>query len=300
MKNLKEPIYYQSPLLSLKVSSFVVSHGEQTVDRPWHYHKELEFILVRQGHLECLTTEQVYTLNQGDVLLLGSSQLHHTRKIGDQTLDHIVLHIDLESYYEPAMMMYFPYFSELHAPLSVLNYIFQENQLVKEEISRTILLIYEEMHTKTIGYEMAANMHVRQLLLLLLRSDHGLKLRGYDRMDAAIFRQVTDFIDDHLSDKIEMERVCSLVNMSYSYFSRYFKQAVGMSFTEFVNLKRIKKAERLLVTKKSSITEIASLVGIENMAHFYKLFKRFNGCTPKEYMNRLRTRGGLPQVISNS
>ena len=100
-------------------------------------------------------------------------------------------------------------------------------------------------------------------------------------------KQIIEFVDEHLANKINMEEVSRLASMSYSYFSKFFKKATGSSFTNYVNLRRIQTAERLLVTSDSSITAIAASVGIENMAHFYKLFKRHIGCTPKEYIHRL-------------
>lgn len=75
--------------------------------------------------------------------------------------------------------------------------------------------------------------------------------------------------------------------MSYTYFSKFFQKCVGVSFTDYVNRQRIRKAEQLLITKTDIVTDIAVTVGIENMAHFYELFKRYNGCTPKEYVRKL-------------
>jgi AraC-like DNA-binding protein len=43
----------------------------------------------------------------------------------------------------------------------------------------------------------------------------------------------------------------------------------------------------MLVTEQQSIVDIAEQVGISNMAHFYELFKRYNQCTPKQYMERM-------------
>ncbi|MDF2669562.1 MAG: transcriptional regulator, AraC family, partial [Paenibacillus sp.] len=112
-------------------------------------------------------------------------------------------------------------------------------------------------------------------------------LQAHEWMDAEVMKRIIEFVDEHLTSKINMEQVSKLAGMSYSYFSKFFKKAMGSSFTEYVNLRRIRNAERLLVTSDRSVIEIAVTVGIENMAHFYELFKRHNGCTPKEYLRRL-------------
>nr|WP_246073147.1 helix-turn-helix transcriptional regulator [Paenibacillus dokdonensis] len=63
---------------------------------------------------------------------------------------------------------------------------------------------------------------------------------------------------------------------------------MGVSFTDYVNRRKIQNAVRLLLTQNMKVTEIAEAIGIENMAHFYELFKRYTGCKPKEYMAKLR------------
>ncbi|MNG23163.1 HTH-type transcriptional activator Btr [compost metagenome] len=102
-----------------------------------------------------------------------------------------------------------------------------------------------------------------------------------------MIRSLITYVDDHLTEKIDMVVASQIAGMSYSYFSKYFKKKMGSSFTDYVNQKRISKAERLLVTENRSVNEIAESVGIENMAHFYELFKRFNGCTPKQYLRKM-------------
>lgn len=89
-------------------------------------------------------------------------------------------------------------------------------------------------------------------------------------------KPVLDYVEAHLSDKISAEQACQLVNFSYTYFLKYFKQIMGISFTDYVIHRRIKYAERLLLTEDLSIAQIAEQVGLPNLSHFYKLFKRLH------------------------
>ncbi len=285
----KEPIPYQNPSLCMKVWRFAQSGAEGEYGNTWHYHKEIEFILVEQGIHEIQTPNHVYSLKAGDVLLIGSSQLHRGRKISDKDLVYIVLHIDLEPYFDRAMMRYYRDFLEIFHPLEALNYIFQENEHVKKEIARIITDTHDEVMGTKKGYEIAVSMHIKHLLLMLLRYDNRglLTTHGNVDGDADIIRSLVVYVDEHLTEKIDMGAVSRIAGMSYSYFSKYFKKKMGASFIDYVNQKRISKAERLLVTEKRSVNEIAETVGIGNMAHFYELFKRFNGCTPKQYLNKM-------------
>ncbi|GFZ80106.1 hypothetical protein GCM10008018_27090 [Paenibacillus marchantiophytorum] len=289
MEIFKEPIPYQNASLCMKVWRFIQSGQEQQHGNAWHYHKEVEFILVEEGRHEIQTPNHTYLLNAGDVMVIGSSQLHRGRKIGDQDLVYIVLHIDLQPYFDPAMMMYYRHFLEIFQPLEELNYIFRENEQARKDIGRIITETHNEVMDQNKGFEIAVSMHMKHLLLLLLRHDNREVLTTHVNVDADvdIIRSLAAYVDDHLTEKIDLGAVSQLAGMSYSYFSKYFKKKMGSSFIDYVNRKRISKAERMLVTETRSVGEIAESVGIENMAHFYELFKRFNGCTPKQYLHKM-------------
>jgi AraC-like DNA-binding protein len=94
-------------------------------------------------------------------------------------------------------------------------------------------------------------------------------------------------VENRLTDRIQVEEVCKIANMSYYYFVKFFKKTIGMSFTEFVNYRKIKWAERILLTKDLSITEVGERIGMPNMAHFYKMFKKYNDCSPKQFQRKM-------------
>ncbi len=301
MEILEEPIYYQNPALCIKVWEFELNTSycpDPALSTIWHYHKEVEFIYVLKGKHEMYTPQTTYHLKAGDVLLLGSSQLHRPRRTTDEYLDFIVLHVDLRRYFDLPMMMYYRYFSEVGHSLEELNYIFKENPEVRAQVGRILIRMHEEIMVKALGYEIAASIQIRQLLLTLLRADTRGKLAAHEMVDATIMNPILDYVDQQLGEKINLEQVSKLANMSYFYFSKYFKKSIGITFTEYINRKRVAKAELLLLTSKLSVTEIAMTVGIENMAHFYELFKRFKGCTPKQYLQKMagHNQGGLEEI----
>jgi len=285
---IQEPIHYQNPQLCMKVWEFTHTGDEHVGPALWHYHKEVEFVLVVEGLHEMHTPTQVYRLSPGDVMVVGSSQLHRGLTPAGQDVAYIVLHIDLEPYFDPAMMHYTRHFMEVLSPLEELNYIFRKFPHVQQEVSSIIHAIHEEVMLKQKGYEIAVSMHIKHLLLTLLRNDDQELLLAHEYVDADVLRPVITYIEEHIAEKVDMGVVSKLAGMSYSYFSKYFKSKIGISFTDFVNRKRIAKAERMLAIGNKNINDIAAEVGIENMAHFYELFKRFCGCTPKQYKQKMR------------
>ncbi|MDF2650454.1 MAG: transcriptional regulator, AraC family, partial [Paenibacillus sp.] len=182
MEVFKEPIHYQNPHLCIKVLQYSNTDKERKELPRWHYHKEIEFVLVQKGTHEIHTVGHSYKLFEGDVVVVGSSQLHRGHKSGDDEMECVVLHFDLQPYFDPAMMMYYRHFSEIHHTLEELNYIFRENSSVKQDVARIIKDIQREITGRSKGYEIAASMHIKHLLLTLLRADQRGLLQAHEWM----------------------------------------------------------------------------------------------------------------------
>ena len=77
------------------------------------------------------------------------------------------------------------------------------------------------------------------------------------------------------------------MNMSHSTLYRKIKTLTGLSANEFIRKIRMRNAEKLLLGRKYSITEIIYKVGISTPAYFRQCFKEEFGVTPTEYMKNL-------------
>lgn len=292
-----EDVVYQNPLLFLKIWEIRSDMSEDGTSPNsdlclWHYHKEVEFLAIVNGRLGVQTKHDYVTLGPGDVMVLGSSQLHRTHKAADGELKYVVFQVDLTRHFDQSTLPYLSSFSELTEPLSKLNYIF-DNAAARAQAHALVMDIYTEALHRTRGYELAVSSAIKQLLLLLIRSDNRGILGGMQKdADLLRLRPALDYVDRHLSEKIAVEDVCALLHLSYHYFIKLFKKVIGLSFIDYVNYKRIKTAERLLLTQDISVAEVGERVGIPNMAQFYKLFKRHNACSPKTFKQRMQGGGG--------
>ncbi|MFC5531282.1 AraC family transcriptional regulator [Cohnella yongneupensis] len=283
MQAVREKIQYENPLLSLKIWQ---STRNDVGNIAWHYHPECELMLVKSGQLDIDLSDETYTLQSGDVVILGNSQLHRDRNTGG-LLDYIVLQFDLNTFFDQSTIPYLQYFNETKVPLSTMNYVFRENPQANEEAAECISQILKEAIGKESGYELAVNLLIKRLLLILIRNDTRGLLADQDRVERIRLKPVLDFVESNIDGRIAVEDACKLANMSYYYFVKFFKKIMGQSFTEYVNFRKIKRAELLLLTRDLSVTEVGDQIGMANMAHFYKMFKRFNGCSPKEFQRKM-------------
>jgi AraC-like DNA-binding protein len=252
----------------------------------WHYNQEAEIVLISQGYVDFFIDDDQFSLSPGDVVLIGPGQLHASRRRYHSERCQIVLHFDLRYCLDMFAAGYFSYFHGAAAPLSRFNSVIRSNPALNDRIFQAVMTIRREMEERKAGYDISVILQLKTILLELLRHDpESDRLLRTSALLAEI-RPVIDYVNQHRNEKISLKKMSELSNMSYHYFSRFFKKTMGMSFLEYVNGLRIKEAERLLVTTSLSVSEIAGKVGIPNVAHFYEMFRKFNGCSPSEYKKR--------------
>ncbi|WP_127588415.1 response regulator transcription factor [Paenibacillus koleovorans] len=106
---------------------------------------------------------------------------------------------------------------------------------------------------------------------------------AHHHLSGAVEYMKANFADPEL----DLQRVADVAEMSASYFSRVFKQELGVSFVAYLTRLRLDQAKLLLEDGRHKTYEIALQVGYEDYPHFAKLFKKHAGVSPTEYRKRL-------------
>ena len=96
-------------------------------------------------------------------------------------------------------------------------------------------------------------------------------------------KQVTDWIESHLDQDFDLDRLAALAGLSRFHFHRLFKHATGVSPAKYQTTARIDEARRRLRETKQSVVEIALEVGFASPSHFAQVFRRETGMAPSEY-----------------
>ncbi len=103
------------------------------------------------------------------------------------------------------------------------------------------------------------------------------------RMEPEIVDSARLYIDQNFKRSISLEDVSAFTGFSKYYFSRVFKQQMGVSFSEYLRGKRVGMAEDLLIHTRQSIQDIALSAGFGSIATFNRVFRESRGCTPSRY-----------------
>ena len=100
----------------------------------------------------------------------------------------------------------------------------------------------------------------------------------------SLLKQAVRYIDaNYPCEDISLNRGAKEVNISPNYLSAVFSQEMGTTFVEYLTAKRMEKARELLRTSDMRSGEIAVAVGYKDSHYFSFLFKKTQGCTPRDY-----------------
>lgn len=101
-------------------------------------------------------------------------------------------------------------------------------------------------------------------------------------------KQAICCINDNLGTELKVAQIASMLGMSPYYFSRLFKQSMGVSPHEYLTQCRLEAAKQMLKKTNLPIIEIAAEVGFNSQSHFITLFKKQFGTTPLQYRKEFK------------
>ena len=118
----------------------------------------------------------------------------------------------------------------------------------------------------------------------MLETAMGIRDRINSYQGGKMLKKALDYIDDHYDcDTLSLNLVAENIGMSASYLSAIFSQNMQKTFVEYVTEKRIEKAKKLLKQTDKNSGEIAKEVGYKDSHYFSFVFKKLQGCSPREY-----------------
>lgn len=129
----------------------------------------------------------------------------------------------------------------------------------------------------------------RKYLENIVRRMIRLREQASGRRYSEIIEKARDYIgQNYMSENISLNLVAASVNISPSYFSSLFSQEVGSTFVEYLTGVRMEKAKELLMCSDKRTSDIGYEVGYKDSHYFSYIFKKTQGCSPKEFRSRGR------------
>lgn len=250
----------------------------------WHYHPEIELHYLIKGDGIRFIGDNISNFEKDEMILLGSN-IPHTWKCNVKAG---------ENKYVEAMVVHFHPeclgrdFLSLPETKSVQRLVTLANQglLILGETKRKAKKLMMKMKD-----EQGVNKIVFLLRIfdILAQSDEyevissNYHFAKFNKTDENRLNKIFTYTLTNFKNKIQIEELAELSNLSITSFCRYFKMNTNKSYFDFLTELRLNYACRLLINSNLTVKAIAEESGFENPSNFYRHFKNFKNCTPKDY-----------------
>ena len=130
------------------------------------------------------------------------------------------------------------------------------------------------------------------LRLLTILAQHRAALSNQlivqeEKAESPQIARAKGFINEHQGEDLSLSAVARAVNMSAFYFCKVFKQATGLTFTDYLARIRIEKVKNLLLDPHKRISEVAFAAGFQSLSQFNRVFRKIAGEAPTAYRERI-------------
>lgn len=259
-------------------------------DPNWHFHPEFQLFLVIKGTGTRFIGDHVSPFDEGDLVFTGPNLPHVWQSDQEYFKDN-------NEFVTEGIVIYFPenFLGKdlLHKnEMYKIKHLFQKAQRGIELFGDTAGKMKEQMQ-RMLGVSDFDRVLTLLNLLNIMANTSEYKLlssEGYsnsmketetDRMN-----RVHSYVMKNFRDKISLDQVASVANMSPSSFSRYFKVHANKTFSDFLAEIRIGYSCKLLTNQKMSVSQVCYDSGFNTLSNFNRQFKEVTHYSPLEYRKK--------------
>lgn len=232
-----------------------------------------ELVLITGGKGQLITDDTVHPLKQGTLLYLAPGLKHSMASCNENPLSFYGLHfgyIDASHFNNEWSFEA----SREHLPIKNISEV-----IAYPKMETLFKKINQHWNEKGLGYEMVCRSVMLELLYSII---HNSEASYASRMK---IETLLPYINQNLDKKITVGSLAQMANWSPDYLSAQFKTITGLTILQYINRCRIDKAKILLLTPELRIRDVAGMVGFSDEFYFSKMFKKYEGISPRKFRN---------------
>jgi len=244
-----------------------------------HVHDWFDISYIMKGSLKYQIEDRVYTVSEGDVVVIGPHMKH--KETCDEDAEFQVLFVCMD-------------FVKDGKSFNIMEHLsFKEvtEAYGLKGIQSVFSSILSEVTYREPGYLMKVNAQIYNLLVALYRQKHVVENEGDAILETHMLRKRTivdnilKYIEENYGQKISLSAISKTFYLSPPYISTLFKNCTGYTLIEYLNRIRIKEAKELMAGGETDINEISLQVGFSIIHYFYKVFKQLEDKTPVQFLS---------------
>lgn len=259
---------------------------QSAYDFAWHYHREYELTLITVGTGTRYVGTTVARYEPGDLVLMGPDLPHtYASAPGEERAEAVVSQFR-HDFLGPDFFA-LPQFHALDGLLARSARGVRFGAAVDEVRELVAALPGLDAPARTVA--------LLDVLCRLATDATAMSITdpGYAPAPSTAMRDRVDAVCRYLqrahTEPVRQTDVAAVAHMSPTSFSRFFRQAMGRTLTDYVNQLRVETACALLTSTALPVTEVATRSGYRNLANFNRRFRELKGLRPTEYRAAYRS-----------
>ncbi|MFZ1530041.1 MAG: AraC family transcriptional regulator [Ferruginibacter sp.] len=271
-----------------KNESFVVKYFDyHFYPTPWHYHPELEIVLVTESTGKRFIGNHVADFKPGNLAFLGAN-IPHTYKNEDRyymegsklRAKSIVIHFSKESLGDDFLQL---------PEAAVIGKFFQQEAYgfdISGKLNTQVSMKLQDI-VSLAGFRRWACL--AEILFEIATAKKDIKQLsqqqyvGYNQKESDRLRNVLNWVMANLETNITLTGAAEVAQMNANAFSRFFSLRTRKTFSAFIKELRLQKAASLLIESEVPITQICYECGYNNISNFNRQFLDYYSLNPMRY-----------------
>ena len=241
-----------------------------------HIHENFEIFCFQSGDANYLVESTSYPLQPGSVMLMRPGEAHKLEILGNCTYERYSIEFSekLLDPVDPAHKLLEPF---LQRPLG------QNNLYPAQMFPGVSPQHYFKNMCRTLPDEKDRRTQILIYLYPLLGAIRTIYLEGHTFTGTPFelnIEKMILYINEHLAEELSVSMLADKFYMSVSHCERYFKKATGSSLWEYILIKRLLRARRMIQSGMPS-TEAYLTCGFHDYSSFYRAYVKRFGISPK-------------------
>ncbi|MEO7766456.1 MAG: AraC family transcriptional regulator [Ferruginibacter sp.] len=259
--------------------------GEHTMNN-WHYHPEFELLYIKKSSGTWLIGDHIGHFQNGDIVFIGPDLPHCFRHEKEYTKNDksagetICVKFLFQIFGNQFFNM--PEVKGIKELLSRSNCGLRITGKTKTSISKIIDKMPEVSPGKKLVHLLSILEEIAESKEYTTLSSKGF-MQSRGDIDNERIKTVFEYTFNHYNEKIAIDDLASILNMTRESFCRYFKSKTKKTYVQFLMEVRIGYACRLLVEDEKNVAEISYECGYNTISHFNHQFKSITAKKPLEY-----------------
>lgn len=254
---------------------FFIDPGQTVINK--HFHDWIEIIYLTHGDLEIQVNNKTTQLKVNDFVVINPMSIHSTRCMNGNTAILLQIPISFLEKFMPDIREYsFSVDLESKDP---------KVQTKLANIRSTLQDLWINYEFQVEGYVFRCYSLIFEIIYILVHSfsykvDRNERRKNEKNLER--IQTIIEYVEEHYREPISIPEIAGLVGLNEIYFSRFFKNNMGMTFLEYLNMVRLEKIYVDLLNTNMPVKDIQEKHGFYNDKVFRRMFKEVYGCTPRE------------------